>query len=238
MTMLKGEWVSRGYFHVGSGSEKSVTQAIRDELSARLGLTPPGLQIRSYPVGPAFRHTFFWREGQRDYAEAQFFARIAEDHPVLSLGMTVEKGLEDLHGVPRSKRASYSMHRATWDWSRLVTSTTLLLGDDARQCAAEVQRPLIVRIKAKRLFPRTEVKRMSRTFALVDGTWFERYVGRVEPREMATYIASVDRKREWWGNLYMSVDFGPAEIDGMPATRVAEILMAFDPARRRLRRPT
>ena len=66
-------WLWQGYFDFsGQDPRKTTTQVIRNELARRLGLEARTLRIRQYPVGPQFRHTYWWREGRRDYADAQF----------------------------------------------------------------------------------------------------------------------------------------------------------------------
>ena len=70
---LQGDWLFRGYFDVSDpAGGPSITQQVRDSLAARLGQPAGSLRIASYPVGPAWRHTFWWGEGESDYAEAQF----------------------------------------------------------------------------------------------------------------------------------------------------------------------
>ncbi|MEM2112278.1 MAG: hypothetical protein QXX08_10465 [Candidatus Bathyarchaeia archaeon] len=96
------KWLFRGYFEVSDpAGGPSFTQQVRESLNAQI--VGASFQIASYPVGPAWRHTFWWREGNSEYAEAQFFARIAEEYPVLSVGVSVEKGIEKPGGCTTSK---------------------------------------------------------------------------------------------------------------------------------------
>ncbi len=71
------------------------------------------MEMASYPVGAGWRHVFWWRETEADLAEAQFIASISEEYPILSLGISVEKG-----------RATATKNRPaldpTWDWRNLL----------------------------------------------------------------------------------------------------------------------
>ncbi len=68
---FSGSWVRRGYFDFSTDDHRHApTQAIRKELAVAIGVTADALRIKSFPVGPAWRHTFWWREGHSDYAEA------------------------------------------------------------------------------------------------------------------------------------------------------------------------
>lgn len=87
---LQASWLLKGYFQVAGQ-----TQQIRDSLAARLGRPASAVHIAFFPAKPKWKHTYWWREGETDHVEAQFFARIAEEYSVLSVGVSVEKGLED-----------------------------------------------------------------------------------------------------------------------------------------------
>ena len=99
---------------------------IRESLCVALGLPANGLEIASYPTGPQFRHTYWWRDHKVDYAEAQFVAAISHVHPVLSLGVSVEKGLEG----GTATRPERAMDRRVWDWPRLVDGLSEILLTD------------------------------------------------------------------------------------------------------------
>lgn len=107
---LQGQWVIQGYFQ--STGRSFFTGVVRDRLAERLQRP---VRIADYPKGPNWRHTFFWREGTLEYAEAQFFVRIAGEHPVLSAGVCVEKGLEERSALrPRSSCRTFVFANGTW----------------------------------------------------------------------------------------------------------------------------
>jgi hypothetical protein len=230
---IEARWLLCGYFDLShQDSNHTTTQEIRAELSARLRV--PRMQIAMFPIGPNMKHTFWWRDGAVDYAEAQYFARIAESYPVLSLGVSVEKGLDDVDHLPAARRDPYLMNRSVWDWPRAVLNANALLAKAIPASAKSLSRPIVLRIDAKRVGPTEEI-RDSRTYVLAEGAWFRRYVGTAGPKEIAEYLASLDRQRDWWVNLYIGADFGPSEADGMEPRKAAEILLSFKTVRDLLR---
>lgn len=154
-------WVLRGYFDFSAGSP-TPSQSIRDEVARLLSIKPGHFQIQGYPVRPAWRYVIWWREGEADYAEAQFFMGISE-FPILSVGLSVEKGLEHNFDAPEKR-----LDRHTWGWPRLVRLSAEILRRDLAQVAAAVGRPINMRI---RISPRGEtiLKLGNRAFSLVDG---------------------------------------------------------------------
>jgi hypothetical protein len=229
---ISASWLLNGHFDFSAQDPRhTITQLIKAHLCASLSLPKDGLRIASYPVGAAWRHIFWWREGNVDYAEAQFFAEVSETHPVLSLGVAVEKGLEE-----RPRRPEELMDRATWDWSRLVVHLPVVLSTDVVAAAAGLRGSINVRIRSKRRVEAdTEATRETRAFSFVDGGWFERNVGRVEPDKISEYVRDLDGQRDLWVILHFARDLGPAEADGLAASGAAALLMAFDGIRRRLR---
>jgi hypothetical protein len=119
-------WLLRGHFDLSAEDPRhTTTAAVRDALSKALGRS---LRIKTFPVGPNWKHTFWFREGDEDYAEAQFFMRVDADCPILSLGVCVEKGVETMgSGGPAGSDAD-QMDRRIWDWQRLVDRRWELLG--------------------------------------------------------------------------------------------------------------
>ena len=131
---IQSAWLVRGYFDLSADDPRhTTTQAIRDALSTALGRQ---FRIAMYPVGANRKHTFWWREGTVDYAEAQFFWRIDEDCPVLSLGISVEKGREGPSTLPIPEPDPERMDRRTWDWQRLMERRLELLEIDVPEVAA------------------------------------------------------------------------------------------------------
>src|SRR5262245_47967491 len=108
---LQTNWVIRGYFDLGvpPGSEP-LTKLAQVSLAAALGRH---IRRAAYPVGPAWRYALFWREGDVNFAEAQFFASLSPDYPILSVGVSVEKGLE---GTSAGTDEARVMNRSSWDW--------------------------------------------------------------------------------------------------------------------------
>ncbi|HXG45650.1 MAG TPA: hypothetical protein VNJ71_12940 [Gemmatimonadales bacterium] len=100
---ISAAWLLKGHCDcAGQDRSNTTTVAIRAPLCEALGRPRDGLQIANYSVGPQLKHTFWWREGSTDDAETQFVATISRKHPVLSLGLSVEKGLEGKGFDPRS----------------------------------------------------------------------------------------------------------------------------------------
>jgi hypothetical protein len=134
---IHSSWLTRGYFDMSEeDSRPTTTQEIRDALAATLA---DPMRIAMYPIGPNWKHTFWWRDGSEDYTEAQFFMRIAEDYPILSVGVSVEKGLE-LPAV--TERDSKHMNRRTWDWQRLTDRCNEVLETDVPFCAQQLHQPI------------------------------------------------------------------------------------------------
>ncbi len=228
---LQASWVWRGYFDLSAEDPRSNTnQMIRQELCRGLGRLPGSLHMASFPVGPAWPRVFWWREGDAYYAEAQFFMRIVRDHAVLSLGVSVEKGLEtpDI-GSSDPQR----LDRTSWDWQRLVNTATEILTTDVPAAVEALGRPVTVRIRCARSGVLFEDD--SHAFSLMDGHWFERNRGTSSVEKIVEQIAAVDQHRDRWAIVFFGIDLDPAAIDQMEPAKVAELLLAFDPVRRRLR---
>jgi hypothetical protein len=157
----------------GALSPSAVQIELKANLCAALGLPKDGLRIAYYPVGPQFRHIYWWREGSDDYAEAQFVAAISKDHPVLSLGVSIEKASED----GEAKRAGDAMDRCTWDWPRLVKGLADILSSDVPAAAKALNSSVHMRVWSR---PRPKGERVgwhTRAFSFVDDQWFERHAG-------------------------------------------------------------
>ena len=226
---IQGSWVVRGYFDLKARDRRqTTTQEIRDALSRALGRR---LEIAAYPVGPQWRHTFWWREGSVDYAEAQFMIRIDEDCPVLSLGVSIEKGLE---GADADMRPPFErMDRATWDWQRLIDRRADVLQTDVPEVASAVPRAVNLRVRA---YQGAQLPlRESQTFSFADGQWFRRHTGPVEASDVAGHIAALDGRSDLWIDLYLAIDLDPGAADGMTPSDVAALLLHFEPVKRRLR---
>jgi hypothetical protein len=139
---IQSVWLTRGYFDLSKEGQPTTTKIIRDELCKSIGLAPGSLQIANYPVGPSWKHTYWWREGKRDYAEAQFFVQIAREYPVLSVGISVEKGFEDDQALPANRQ---TLDRRFWDWQHLVNDSLALLQEDLALVADHLSHPFYVR---------------------------------------------------------------------------------------------
>jgi hypothetical protein len=233
---LQADWLLRGYFDVTDPSGgPSATQCIRDELAAGLDQPPETLHIKSYPVGPTWRHTYWWREGHLDYAETQFFAQISEEFPVLSVGISVEKGLENDEAAP----PGFLMDRTTWDWQRLVDRASEVLGVAIPECATALRRPVALRLNATRYDPgkttQSERTTFRKAFVFIAGSWFERHSGTASPPKIVEHRSDLDRRAEWWVGASVVCDLGPGEINGMSPGALASLLLKFAPMRQRLR---
>jgi hypothetical protein len=223
---LQADWALRGYFDFSNNKTATPSKAVRDELAVGLGLPKSALLIRSYPVGPAWRFAFWWREGNADYAEAQFFMGIPADFPLLSIGLSVEKGREST-----AARGSELMNRKTWDWPRLVTKGRKILDKDIEDLAAEVQRPINFRIT---LLPCGD-SLADRTFSFVGDKWYARHSGLATTADMASYLKDVDHQRDRWAIAQFSIDLAPTEISDWDTQSIARTLLCFNKIRRKLR---
>jgi hypothetical protein len=232
---FSSDWLHKGYFDFsGQDSHHTTTLMIKADLSTGLGLPANGLRIASYPVGPQFRHIYWWREGGADYAEAQFMAAIAKEHPILSLGVAVEKGREDsLVGIGPDR-----MDRKTWDWPRLVALMTDILDDEVPAVASRSQCAVHLRVSSRGYLPSNDESAWrTHAFSFVEGQWYERHAGRVrvEPNEIHNYVKALDAKPEAWVIVHFARDLTPQEVQGIPPSRAAAMLLEFSPLRRRLR---
>lgn len=230
MKKVPVSWLHQGFFAIGNEGS-SLMQLVRDELEQRLHLQ---FRIESYPIGPQWCHTYWWRQGELNYAEAQFFAQISQDFPVLSLGVSIEKGYEE--DSVRQEPEKF-MDRLVWDWPRLTEHISTICSTDVVEAAAKLPEPKPINIRTRS--QRYETKGLecwkTRIFSYVDDQWFERYKGRVQPEIISSYIHELDRQRDSWVNVYFACDFGPKEVDDLSDFEVATILIAFDSIRRRLR---
>ena len=192
MPTVHSSWLRQGFFILGN---EGLMPAVREELERLLTLSQGGLRIKNYPVATNWRHTYWWRENDLDYAEAQFFAQIAKEYPVLSLGVAVEKGFEDAGLASRTEQL---MTRNEWDWPRLVRDIELVLADDVAAAARATQGAITVRIRTKSVTAGEEAGWQARAFSLIDGDWYERYVGRVQPQKIADHVRELDGQRDVW----------------------------------------
>ena len=119
----------------------------------------------------------------------QFFVRIDEDCPVLSIGVSVEKGREGVAGNigPASER----MDRATWDWQRLIEGRLAVLAL-VPEIAARVQRPVSLRLRVYHAGQLCLGE--SLTFTFVDGQWFRRHRGNTDMASIASHLEAVDQQ--------------------------------------------
>jgi hypothetical protein len=233
---LQGRWLVQGYFDLSDrDGGQSITQHVRNCLADRLGRPRTSVRIKSYPVGPAWRHTVWWREGKPDYAETQFFARIAEEYPVLSVGISVEKGYGPRDAAPAGVRASEVMDPNTWDWRRFTERAADIMGADVPACAALLSRPLALRFFAFPYARGGEAVRERRTFVFHDGTWSERHAGTATVDAIIAYVGHLDERHDWWVDAHIACDLTPVEVDGMSAEALAALLWDFAVIRRRLR---
>jgi len=227
---LQTNWVIRGYFDLGvpPGGE-SVTKLVQASLASALGR-----QIRraSYPVGPAWRYALWWREGDVNFAEAQFFASLSPEYPILSVGVSVEKGLE---GPSVGTDEERFMHRSLWDWPRFVASCQALFELDVPACNREVRRSVVVRLRASGRGEESEGQKHTWTFVHHEGEWFERHKGTATPADISEHVRDLDKREDWWVNAHLACDLNASEVGHMTDKDLTTLLLAFAPLRRRIR---
>jgi hypothetical protein len=225
-TAISASWLLAGHFNFSKQNPRNTTsQEIRNELSAALGRD---FRPRSFPAGPTWKHTLWWREGDADYAEAQFYAAIAPTYPMLSLGVSIEKGRE----LRQTKKPP--MNRLTWDWQRLVQHAGEVFSIDVPEAAAALQAPINVRIRSRPLDP-DSAQWEYRVYSFVNGSWYTRHVGQGRTNEMVEYIRKLDGQTDSWVYLEFARDLGPSEADGLSPAAVARVLLAFRRLRDRIR---
>jgi hypothetical protein len=227
---IQSSWLIRGYFDLsGEDPHRTTTQEIRDALSTALRRQ---LRIAMYPVGPNWKHTFWWREGAVDYAEAQFFMRIDENCPILSVGVSVEKGREG--AAAEIAPASERMDRSNWDWQRLIQHRLDVLQTDVPETARRVERTVNLRIRAHHGGQLSRAE--SLTFSFADGQWFQRHHGTADVATIASRLEALDQRTDRWVDLYFATDLDPSTVEGMTAADMAGLLVRFQPIRERLQR--
>src|SRR4051794_27819592 len=112
-TAISASWLLKGFFDFSEQDpRRNTSQEVRAELGRGLALSAKALVPAHYPVGANRKYVFWWRDTETEYAEAQFFASISQTQPVLSLGVSLEKGRE-LPSTPAKER----LDRKSWDWS-------------------------------------------------------------------------------------------------------------------------
>ncbi len=225
---LQSAWLTQGHFELNGDP---LMQDIRKRIEAGIGRH---LKISTFPAHAGWRNTFWWNERPGRYTEAQFFMSLASDYPVLSFGVSVEKGIEDaaflLHEEPDSK-----MDRATWDWQRLIEVAPAVLGADVPQIAATVDSPVNIRMYASRSVPDPE-GRIREHFAYVfdNGCWWQRHLGTATPEKIVERLHDYDCRAKWWVDVYFACDLYPHEVGGIGANAAGDLLLAFKDLRARL----
>ena len=229
---VKQEWLEHGLFQVTDSSGKSFNRQVPKALAARLGLAPADLQLASFPVGPAWRFALWWREWEVDFAEAQFMAAIAADFPILSLGVSVEKGLEKRPGLaPDDPR---HMDRRSWDWPNFRRRTRQILMRDIPRCSQALGRPVSLRLIVIPWEKRPARVRETHTFACDGNAWFRRRKGQAQINDIRDLITNLDGGKDHWVNAHIVCDL--ADARGLTAEGAAGILHAFAQIRDRIRR--
>jgi hypothetical protein len=71
MATVHSSWLQQGFFVLGN---EGLMPSVREELEGALKLGRGTLHISNYPTATNWKHTYWWREGDIEYAEAQFFA--------------------------------------------------------------------------------------------------------------------------------------------------------------------
>ena len=230
-TSISASWLLKGYFDLSTQDRTHrTTQEIRRHLCEALGLSE--MEMASYPVGAGWRHVFWWRETKADFAEAQFVAAISDEYPMLSLGISVEKG-----------RATATKNRPaldqTWDWHNLLRCLPAVLTTDVARVSENLGKPPeTCGIKSKPAETPDTAGWKTRGFSFLDGRWFERHVGEVRGNKVdaiADRIRELHSRNDTWVVLTFTRDLSASEADGISPAAVADVLLKFNPLRERLR---
>lgn len=220
---LQESWLVNGYFELASEKGRSFTQEVRDQLGDALGSR---LRSKSYPTRGR-RFWLWWRELEEPYLEAQFFAGLALEHPILSLGVSVEKGFEE----GKSAGEAEWMDRRTWDWPRLVDRRDILL-EEIRSIAERLRRPVFVKFHKKDLEGRT-CERENRTF-VHHGSWHRRHQGSIDVKAISSHIENLDTLKSHWIEASFCCELSPGDARGMTTHELAGLLLAFAPLRAKI----
>jgi Ribbon-helix-helix protein, copG family len=233
-TDFSAAWLLKGHFDLSrQPTHNTTTLQIKAHLSVALGLPKKnGLHVSNYPSGQTKKHTYWWRETDLVYGEAQFVAQISELHPILSLGVGIEKGHET------GGSGLEQMDRAVWDWPRLVERIPEILSTEVPTVAASLQAPVNVAVWSKESAVEDKIAGwQTRAFSFVDGQWFERRASSVvvSPETITAHIQALDHGVDTWVILHIARDLGVREADSMSPAQAADILLRFNDIRRLLR---
>lgn len=229
-TSISASWLLKGYFDLSAQHRnKRTTQEIREHLCDALGLSK--MEMASYPIGVGWRHVFWWRETKAQFAEAQFVAAISKEYPMLSLGISVEKG----RAPATKKRPALD---PTWDWHNLLRHLHKVLTTDVARVAEGLGKPLNLRISSKPAQTPDLAGWKTRGFSFIEGQWFERHVGEVRGDRVdaiADCIRELNDRKDTWVVLTFTRDLSPSEAEDMSPAAVGDVLLKFNPLRERLR---
>lgn len=128
--------------------------------------------------------------------------------PVLSLGVAVEKGYRSVRvAKDRAKRIDRS-----WDWHRLITSATTILGPDIRSMASRLPWPVTLRVKRTRL---TAEWSTTQAYSFANGNWYERYEGDGAKWRIVEHLNEVDRMHDHWAIVHLACAWPREKADGL-----------------------
>lgn len=92
-----------------------------------------------------------------------------------------------------------------------------------------------LRIRTRSASAGEEAGWQARAFSLINGDWYERYVGRVTPQKIADHVRDVDGQRDTWAIVHFATDITASQADGLTPSQVANALFSFNSIRRRVR---
>lgn len=223
---MESDWANRGYFDFSDFPRgKTPTQIIRGELCQALGLHDRDLGIAFWPVGPSWKHIVWWRKGERSHAEAQFLMEVAGEYPILSLGVSIEKGFVE------SADDRHRMDRSTWHWSVLLDAGHDILATDVPAIHARAGSPIAIRARVRRDGMLAEAE--SATFVYADGRWWKRCEGGVDAGVIVDKLREFDRLEQDWVDLHFVEDIPAEALENLTPKDVADRLLNFEPLWRR-----
>jgi hypothetical protein len=194
---------------------------IRDALEQQLGGEQRKLRIVYFPPYQTLRHVYWWRQGAEPFVEAQFVAELSRSHAVLSLGLSVEKGREEMN--------------ARWDWYRFLKQVPVILSHDLPKVARNLRAPIEFRVRSRR-----EVRGASdawevRSFCLFDKQWFHRHYGDATVTNIRDYLRELNEREDTWVIVHCVRDYFPDDVKNLNVLEAASTLAAFDGIRQRIR---
>ncbi|HET7699061.1 MAG TPA: hypothetical protein VFK57_25305 [Vicinamibacterales bacterium] len=218
---MNPDWLTRGAFTDVAVTRPSTMMQIRDALEQQLGGEQRKLRLVYFPPYQTLRHVYWWRQGAERFVEAQFVAELSRIHAVLSLGLSVEKGREEMD--------------ARWDWHRFLKQLPVILNHDLPKVARVLRAPIEFRVRSRRDVRGASDAWEIRSFCLADKRWFHRHYGDTTVTKICDYLRELGEREDTWVIVHCVRDYFPDDVKNLNVLEAASTLAAFDGIRQRIR---